>query len=130
MTQCTLVALRVQFYALGLEYCNCKNECMSRYGLKWKLESASIHLELLRLITCTYNWLQESAECSPVQISFNTTFTSQINHGADPVLEPNRFSASSKTPLIFWYPYIQYSVHNSHFFCSMNPDKKIHILFL
>ena len=98
------------------KYCNCKNECMSRYGLKCKWEGASTHLELLRLITCNYKWLQESAECSPVQVIFNTTFTTPINHGADPVLEPNRFSASAKTPLIFWYPYVQYRVHNSSSF--------------
>ena len=124
MTQCILVALRVQFYALGLEYCSCKNECMSRYGLKWKLEGASTHLELLRLITCTDNWLQESAECSPVQISFTTTFISQINHGADPVLEPNRFLDSARTPLIFWYPYVHYRVHNSPSFAPWLQIKK------
>lgn len=117
MTQCILVALQVEFYALGLLYCNCKNECMSRYGLKWKLEGVSTHLELLRLISCTDNWLQESAECSPVQISFNTTFTSQSNNWLTieliPYWKSKRFSASANIPLIFWYPYVQYRVHNS-----------------
>ena len=90
---------------------------MSRYGLKWKLEGASTHLELLRTITCTGNWLQECAECGPVQIGFNTTFTSQSNNWLTmeliPYWKPNRFSASANTPLIFWYRYVPYHVHYS-----------------